>query len=212
MSKPDLCHWWDKQRIKDEEAVWQRDLRFHDYAQIIDAVAEEFKAKAVIEVGCGMAHVGDLLAKLRPTLKYFGTDGSDLMIQAAKEKYPDLNLRVLNIRDTEAKLPKAQVVFAFAVLKHFSLDVWEQALRRILSMAPIAVIQVQVRVDDLPSIEDDFFGKEVAHHWLNEKELVAVYESMGLEFVNPWRETWNDVSRYCFGGREAVIISRQKQR
>lgn len=158
-----------------------------------------------------MGHVGDLLQKLRPSLKYIGTDGSELMIAAAKEKYPTLDLRVMNVRDEQFKIPKVHIVFAFAVLKHFALETWEQALRRILSMAKVAVLQVQVRVDDLPSVEDDFFGKEVAHHWLNERELLAVYESMGLEIVNPWRETWNDVSQYCPGGREAVIVSRPRK-
>lgn len=205
----DLCDWWTRERIEEEEKVWQRDQFFVEYANEVRKFAKQMglkKGASILELGCGTGHVGPLLAK---DFSYNGTDGSELMIRVAKEKHPDIADRffVKNLR-TSVEVDCVGIydmVCSFAVLKHFSTESWPFILMNMLANADHGLIQVQVRDVGYPTVED---GTEVHHTWVNRQELLGFAEKAGHEVVE-LADTGKDVSPYMDHAMEAYLKTRR---
>lgn len=203
----DLCEWWTPERIAAEEEVWQRDQFFHEYAKEVRAFAKKVKLKkgaSVIEMGCGTGHVGRLLT---PDFSYNGTDGSELMIAAAKKINPGIEFFVRNLRKTVEvdQVGMYDLLCCFAVLKHFGKDSWSGVLMNMLQLANYALIQVQVRNYDYPTIED---GTEVHHTWVNRNELIETVSKAGHEIIE-LRDTGKDVTPYMDNAIEAYLYTKR---
>lgn len=203
---PDLCEWWTEERIAAEEAVWQRDQFFVEYAAEVRAFAKKMKIKkgsSIIEMGCGTGHVGVLLT---PDFNYAGTDGSALMVETAQKMHPELKFYVKNLREPVEvdQYGMHDLLISFAVLKHFGKDSWKGVLTNMLRVAKFALIQVQVRNYDYETVED---GTEVHHTWVNRNELIETVKLAGHEIVE-LRDTGKDVSPYMDHAIEAYLMTR----
>ena len=202
----DLCEWWTRERIEEEEKVWQRDRFFVEYANTIRTFMREHKLVSVVELGCGSGHVARELAG---EFDYRGFDGSKLMIEFAQEIHPGFLFKPLNIRRLPLKTIKADLVCSFAVLKHFGLVDWKDILGKMLSVGKYGMIQVQLKVRGHDSVEDGFFGGEVKHSWINIDEMCQAVVGAGHEVLEI-RESAKDVSPYMSFAAEALLITRQR--
>jgi len=206
MSKvKDLCDWWTRERIEEEEAVWQRDQFFVQYANDVRDFMRKHKLKSVTELGCGSGHVARELAN---EFSYRGYDGSKLMIEFAQEIHPGFLFKTLDIRLLPIPRIKSDLVCSFAVLKHFSLQDWKEILTKMLSAGKYGMIQVQLRVRGFESIEDGFFGDEVRHSWINIDEMCQAVVDAGHEVLE-LRISEKDVSPYMSFAAEALLITKE---
>jgi SAM-dependent methyltransferase len=95
----------------------------------IPELIKKFKIKSFLDIPCGdfnwMSKV-DL-----DGVDYIGADIVDSLIQKNKEKFPEINFKVLDI--TKDELPKVDLIFVRDLFGHFSYESIENAMINILS-------------------------------------------------------------------------------
>ncbi len=207
-TKIDVSDWWTQERIEAEEAVWLRDGFFTGYANQVRDFMRKHNLKTVLEVGCGSGHVA---RELNNEFEYTGIDGSGLMVEFAKKTNPGHRFELANIRSMNIATVHAgenmpfDLVCSFAVLKHFLLKDWAMALRNMLSVGNNGLIQVQMRPDGYPSVED---GSDCPHNWVTEKEMREAVAKAGHKVV-AINDTGKDVSPYMANAYEAMLITKK---
>jgi SAM-dependent methyltransferase len=65
------------------------------------AAVEGMRGARLLDVGCGLAHFADYLDEAGLGVTYTGVDLSPAMVQLAKERRPDLDLRQANILEED---------------------------------------------------------------------------------------------------------------
>jgi SAM-dependent methyltransferase len=201
---PDLCNWWTPERIAAEDAVWLRDQFYFDYAAKILDLAREHGLNTVAEVGCGAGYVGECLQNTG--IEYTGYDGSALMIEYAKKKFPHLQFGVHNLRENPMDgdgFKPFDLVCSFAVIKHFHLTDWQYALKNTLKFGRSALVQIQLRTNGQSSVED---GVDVPHNWLNPDAVTAAVEAAGHRVI-AMADTGKDTTPYMPNSMEAWLIT-----
>jgi len=79
-----------------------------------DLILEELnriKPKSILEVGCGNGNWAPILSKYG---SYLGTDISEKSIEICKKNFPDLNFKVLDVRDVYEGY---DLIFGYTVLQ-----------------------------------------------------------------------------------------------
>ncbi len=89
------------------EQVWDSFRPFTAYIK---------KGDAVLDLGCGNGRVYQILADL--SVRYAGVDQSEELIALARERYPDLDFRVMEMSQLDFPDAEFEVVFMLAVLHH----------------------------------------------------------------------------------------------
>lgn len=199
MKKPDYCDFWTPEWAAVEDTAWQREKAYVRYANLIRGVMNERSLRSVVEIGCGAGYVGD---ELKSEFDYLGMDGSSIMIDMARSKFPKATFAHANLRDIEWE-NKADLVVCFAVMKHFGLADWKQMFHKVVRSAPLALVHMQVRKNPYPSVDD---GTLFHHHWINEAELSAAIAEIGYQTVSVLEETDAEVPGAPVGVIEQMLL------
>ena len=174
MNLPDYSEYLKRPKMLDYiESEWQKTLVLHErQADCINQISED---KNIIEIGCATGN----LAKLIKTNEYIGFDKNEECIGLAKKKNPDKKFVVNDIRDIRrSKNQQADIVCAFAIMKHFGLHEWDDIMKKIISLSNEFVIF------DMPVAEYTYDDGEVhGHHhvWMTKDDLMNRLEYLGLE-------------------------------
>jgi SAM-dependent methyltransferase len=110
--------------------------RFAVLSQVVD-----FSGRRVLDVGCGLADYADYLQGRFADVEYEGIDLSPALIEHARERRPDLNLRVANVLDDEIEGPY-DVVHAlgiFYLLGDDAPEIMRRLIKRMWNLARVAV-------------------------------------------------------------------------
>lgn len=172
--------------------VWRaRNAYFHeaDLAYMRFLIPPGLK---VLEVGCG---AGDLLAGLSPS-RGVGIDLSPAMIELARRRHPELELRVANAEDENA-LSAIEGTFDVIVLSDTIgfLDDCEEALRALLRFAaPDTRIIVSYHSRAWEPLLDaaQKLGMKMPHgeqNWLSTDDITSLMQLAGWEPIKrEWRQ------------------------
>lgn len=175
----DYSVWLTPERLEVEELAWEQSGIYRLYSHHVTVTADQENCTSVLEVGCG---TGWLAASLPPHLKYLGVDANRNCIDLARRK-SDRQFMTADVRDLEALFylrdwyapaTRADLVCAFAFLKHFALDEWTDVFVRLLNRGRVAVFTMNVGEQDLDDFEQGF-----AHTWVSTDTLVAAITAAG---------------------------------
>jgi SAM-dependent methyltransferase len=128
--------------------------------------------KSVVEIGCGAGH---LAAKIPDDIKYTGFDKSTTGLSKCKERRPSGDYVYGDIRDS--RIPTADLVICFAVMKHFGLHEWKDILKRVLSLAPYGLFSIPVGAE----VKDD--GIDFPHVWVTDEFLQNTLKELGYRII-----------------------------
>ena len=128
--------------------AWDPDtyLRFADQRMRpgIELIARipDVRASRIADLGCGTADLTALLAERWPSASITGIDASPEMVERARERHPELDIR---LGDVETWLPDGPVDVIYSNATLHWLDDHERLVRRLRShLAPGGVLAVQM--------------------------------------------------------------------
>jgi len=171
-----------------EERGWLSQGLYKKYWEIVqaawEAISPGYRPKKVLELGCGSG----LLASLLPSeVDYLGVDINKRFLEMAEARNPTRrfaqeDVRGLTIGKLRAKHGfRADFVMAFAFLKHFPLDSWNETFQQLLILAPYSLFQLQVT--PMGDVDDgvEFHHVSVEHARIDhcigraQREVLAVW-------------------------------------
>ena len=151
LNRPDMLDWI--------ESEWLRNEHIHNaQADFANTVITDLGIKSVIEIGCATGN----LAKRITCEDYLGVDKNESCIKLAREKNPGKKFMVADIRSFKGK---ADLVCAFAILKHFSLEELPVIIKKLMGMGSYFIFDVPIS----EKTQDD--GTEHNHVWLTVKDM-----------------------------------------
>ena len=176
MQLPDYSEYLNKPGMLEYiEQEWLRNPHIHDaQAKFVnDAISSTFGIKSVIEFGCS---TGNLAARISHQVKYRGIDSNSAALEFARTKCPDKKFIEGDIRTFKGK---ADLVIAFAFLKHFSLHELPEIMVKLRKMGKYVIF-------DMPISEQPFDNGEDFHHtWANPISLFKVHPFYADHTSNP---------------------------
>lgn len=190
--------------IKEEQA-WTEAKQYKTYVEAVKKVITDRDVKNILEIGCG---TGFVPTGLPDNVGYMGIDKNPTFIKWAIEKNNPTRQFVLeDIRNVtpewlQIKQFVPDVVVCFAVLKHFSLDEWNAITTRILSLAPLAILEMQIGTDDLDN------GSRFHHVFVTPEHMEMVLDSSG--HVPLYEEVIFDSGHDSYFQFQSKIIVSQK--
>jgi len=138
------------------ESEWLKNPQIHDaQAAFVNSVIERYNIKSVIEFGCG---TGNLAMRLPDKINYRGVDLNPEALIIAMEKRPNTEFKCTDVRKFRGK---ADLVIAFAFLKHFSLDELPAIMTKLKQAGKHVIFDMPYSDDP----KDD--GVEHFHTWCN---------------------------------------------
>lgn len=169
--KPGYDEWLTRERLNKERAAWAASPHVQAQADWVRKQCEATGAKTVLEFGCAVGYVP---AELPDEIEYVGVDANPHCIMDAHEANPRRQFVIADIRN--AVVREADIVVAFAFLKHFHLDEWNAiigillayAQRTILTSVTIAPVDQEDRKTPFP------------HVWVTEDRLRLVCDLEGF--------------------------------
>jgi SAM-dependent methyltransferase len=93
--------------------------------------ATDYDGKCILDVGCGFADFADFLEARGNHVSYTGIDITEEAIQIARDRRPDLDLRVANVLDLPA-MPTFEIVVANGIFYLIDQDA-EQLMQQVVS-------------------------------------------------------------------------------
>ncbi|PID28831.1 MAG: hypothetical protein CSB55_03510 [Candidatus Cloacimonadota bacterium] len=137
------------------------------------------KIKSVLDVGCGFGDMGKYILEKCENISYTGVDINPLLIDEGKKKYPELNLKCLDILDDyfEEKfdLVLENGIFNFKLQGENQLEYIEAMIKKMYSLSCFGV-----SVDFMSTFTD--FQHEGAFH-MNEQEALKIAKSLSRRVV-----------------------------
>lgn len=172
MSAVDYADWLTPVRLEIEERLWEQVAIYRLYAEALQRVLEVEGCRSVIELGCG---TGWVPTRLSSDLDYLGVDANPGCLALARRKtsFPFLQA---DIRQLET--PVRDMVCAFAVLKHFALQEWQEIVVRMLALGRVGVFTMNVGPDDLDDSSHGF-----PHTWVSRETLEWAIRAGGHDIV-----------------------------
>lgn len=159
--------------LEQEEKSWKANKDIHiRQAKVVNETCKEYGLKTVVEIGCA---TGNILEYLDKKLLYYGFDKNLDALNMAKNKFPRNMFRRADIRELSQK--KLDLVFSFAILKHFALEEWDEIFFRISKLGRYFVFDMQIA----EKTKDD--GKEFHHVWFMMEEMKKRIDAAGLELL-----------------------------
>lgn len=178
MAKPDYSAFLAPAQLEIEEAAWAEAAHEREQAELTRMTLDENGLVSLVEFGCA---TGWLPHYLGDRFQYLGIDANLDCIARARAKNPARLFLADDVRT--ARAPQADLVAAFALLKHFHLSEWEAVLFRILHYGRYGLFNMTVAKR---SYEDDF---DFPHVWISPERLRKAVEAAGHEIIGtPWGE------------------------
>lgn len=110
---------------------------------------EFFRGKSLLELGCGLGHVGLYFRSLGADVTF--ADGRSEYIEDIKSRYPEVSTLVLDQDKNWFILKRFDIVIHWGVLYH--LNNWQRDLRCALAHAPLLFLETEVCDSDDPTFE-----------------------------------------------------------
>jgi len=164
--------------------------------------------KSAVEFGSGSGRLAFAWAKANPQLIYDGIEKSQKLYDLTVDPHisgleaPWLNFHKGDVRDS-AVLPTADCALAFAFMKHFSLDEWNDILAHVLMNGRYGAFDVQVAGQDHDN------GTHYHHVYVSETRLLEAVRLAGHEILD--RATWEECDVDGLGRmRNAVLWTKRR--
>lgn len=167
----DYADWLTRERVEAEERLWARDQKYRRYATAVNELVNLYGATTVEEIGCGTGWVPTAISPR----EYIGYDRNPHCLELARAK--NQNRPWASFVDAEIRTLVPQhndLVCAFAVLKHFSLDELPSLFQRLFGKAWFVAFTMPIANND---IED---GTEFTHSRWSEDTVLGITQSCGL--------------------------------
>ena len=180
MSLPDFSEYLKLPgKLQAEEAAWQASKYIHiRQAKVINEACKKYKLKSVIEIGCA---TGNILNFMDKKLFYWGYDKNEYAVDMARKKFPQHSFGVSDIRELEVA-PKMDLVFSFAILKHFDLGEWNEIFQMISRHGKYFIFDINILRDKGVSEFND--GIKFNHVWFTMDEIKKRIDAAGLELLD----------------------------
>jgi trans-aconitate methyltransferase len=138
--------------------AWRNDTSQLSRFQVLSEVGD-LAGKSVLDEGCGLGDLYPFLAARFENIFYTGVDINENLINAAKEKYPDLNFQVANFSDYEGgpfDYVLASGSLTFKIPNH--KEVYFSHIEKMFALSRIGVAFNMLN-----------------HHYFTESDLIATY-------------------------------------
>jgi len=174
---------------------WQKEYKF--YKSIIFG-------KKIIDLGCGAGR--DAEAFVKDGFNYLGIDSSEEMLKIAKERVPDGQFEVMNLRNIDLPFESFDGFWASASLLHFPKKEVPMILKsfyNILKNNGVGFISVKEKrdVDEGFIKEEKYGGIERYFSFFTEEEMDNFLEKAGfsiLKHLYLFEEAPSDTKWLCF--------------
>ncbi len=176
--------------------------------------AELVGTGTVGDVGCGPGHVAAHLARLG--LRTVGVDVSPVMVEVARERYPELDFTVGSF--TELPVPDAGwsgAVAAYSIIHVPPAErpaAWRE-LARVIAPGGWLLVAFHIEAADQPVGStyraDEWWGYQVEldFHYLDPAQIAAELKESGFEVVSRTdREPWPDIE---YQSRRSYLLGRR---
>lgn len=188
MRLPDISEMYDA----DDNALsahldWLLEATYLKQKDFILSHAEHEEVHTVTEYGCGSGLLAHALKNVQSQWGYVAVDKSQKLIDIARSKlaYPgEYEALQFILNDLRNVAYPASLVVAFAVLKHISLDEWDDVLGHVLAQGRLACWDMQVLDHDLDN------GKDWHHVFVTPARLEEQVKACGHEIVE--RVVWDE--------------------
>lgn len=177
MQLPDYSEYLNKPGMLEYiEQEWLRNPHIHDaQAKFVNRAIQLTlpKIKSVVEFGCS---TGNLASRITADVKYRGIDSNSAALEFARTKCPDKKFIEGDIRTFKGK---ADLVIAFAFLKHFSLHELPEIMAKMRKIGTYVIF-------DMPISEQPFDNGEEFHHtWCDPISFFKVIPLQSDDTSNP---------------------------
>lgn len=196
---PDVSQWYTPDRISAEEEIWLAGEHYRENAGRVVEVCYAHNLTSIMEFGCGIGLIPSLLP---PDLTYVaGIDANHYMIQRAEARNPNISFVLADIRQLQGA-SHADLVCAFALLKHFSLTEWPSILKIILSHGDYALFNQHALPDDRTPFDA---GTDWHSAWPRRCDILSAISAAGHKVI-AWDDSHVDLG---VGAPEAYITTRR---
>lgn len=175
---PDYSDFLDQEGMLEYiESEWQKNSHIHKaQAELINKIVRDNKINSLIEVGSSTGN----LSRLLDVSDYTGIDKNVKSVLRALEKNKDKRFYNLDIRVCKGIEHRADLICAFAIMKHFGLHEWKDIFEILVSLSSNIVV-IDVPISD--KTFDD--GEQYGHHhvWFSLEELKEIFKDLDLKIV-----------------------------
>lgn len=190
MDKWDFDSWAKRYDDSIKNVLWDELGIFDKYDYVLNTVAGKIvntNAMKVIDFGCGTANLYD---KLNRNIEYIGIDQSIEMLLQAKNKFPNINLRLGNFLDEPIMKDEFDAVISTYAFHHLSKLEKERAINLLLGYLKIGG---KVIIADLMFLNEDERIKQKLHYYKNNRK--DLWDSVEDEYYTNIEETKKYVER-----------------
>jgi len=136
----------------------------------------------LLDAGCGSGYYNEILSHLVPVrLNYFGMDFNQGMLQLARQKYPQLRLARMDLRNVGWLDQSFDVVLSGAVIVH--IREWQEAVVELSRVAKKwLVLHRTVVYLEKPSFirVEHHYDVDVYRVFIEERELISLLRGLGF--------------------------------
>jgi trans-aconitate methyltransferase len=178
---PDISEYYTGELAAHEEYMWRTTQQYKNNLEFLNKTIAARNVQRMVEVGCGS---GFIPTGLPDGVRYLGVDNNPTFLAWAKDKNPNRAFEKADIRALSLDWLKGKgyapfdLVATFAVLKHFGLHEWDDVVKTILGLAPVAVFDVQLTNRDLDN------GTAFHHSFVTGEHLERVVAAAGHRIVH----------------------------
>lgn len=182
MPLPDISEYYHGDLAKQTQSDWLEAKLYLDNLEHVTAAIDRFKAKRVLEVGCGS---GLMTNHLPPDVEYLGVDNNPTFLGYAEAncqnpncQFVQMDVRKLTPAWVEKNFGPIDLVTSWAFFKHFGLHEHDAVLEHVLSFAPAACLEMTVADEAF----DD--GTDFHHTFTTDVDIARVLKRAGRRLVS----------------------------
>lgn len=172
---PDISEYYTGELAIHEELNWIKVGHKH-FIDFVLAAVDKYELYKIAEFGCATGHVA---AGLPRCVDYVGIDKNPWFIEKARERCPDLQFILGDVRAINTTGYDLSMAWAF--IKHFALDEVDDIIRKIVSTAAYSIFGMQfLKCDE--DVADDGLGYN--HVFITEKRFADVLASVSRKEIH----------------------------